>query len=89
MRQALMMLNGRITNEASRVGSMEPIYPLLTGAKADLDQAVRLAYIEILTREPEADELVEAKAIIGEQPLDGMADLRWVLLNCNEFRFIP
>jgi hypothetical protein len=35
--------------------------------------------------------LTEAKAIIGEAatPLDGMADLRWVLLNCNEFRFLP
>ena len=21
--------------------------------------------------------------------VDGIADLRWVLLNCNEFRFLP
>ena len=25
----------------------------------------------------------------AKTPVDGMADLRWVLLNCNEFRFIP
>ncbi len=27
--------------------------------------------------------------ITGDKPLDGMADLEVVLLNCNEFRFIP
>ena len=31
MRQALMMLNGRITHEAARVGDLEPMYKLLTG----------------------------------------------------------
>ena len=91
MRQALMMLNGRITHEAARVGDLEPMYKLLTGRAPDLDAAVRLAYLEILTRVPAADELAEAKTIIGQAatPLDGMADLRWVLMNCNEFRFLP
>lgn len=89
MRQALMMLNGRMTNEASRVGALEPLYSQLTGSKVDLDQAIGTAYLEIMTRVPTADEVAEAKEIIGDKPLDGMADLRWVLLNCNEFRFIP
>lgn len=89
MRQALMMLNGRMTHEASRVGALEPIYLQLTGPKADLDQAIKTAYLEIMTRVPSAEEIAEAKEIVGDKPLDGMADLRWVLLNCNEFRFIP
>lgn len=91
MRQALMMLNGRLTHEASRVGPLEPMHALLVGEKADLDAAVALAYREILTREPSPQELREAKEIVkaGGAPLDGMADLRWVLLNCNEFRFLP
>ena len=84
-----MMLNGRMTNEASRVGALEPLYSQLTGSKIDLDQAIKTAYLEIMTRVPTADEVAEAKEIIGDKPLDGMADLRWVLLNCNEFRFIP
>jgi hypothetical protein len=25
----------------------------------------------------------------AEGPADGMADLRWILLNSNEFRFLP
>ena len=91
MRQALMMLNGSLTHEASRVGELEPVYSLLIGEKADLSQAIQLVYREILTRQPTENELVEAKTIIAEagSPLDGMADLRWLLLNCDEFRFLP
>ena len=91
MRQALMMLNGRLTNEAARVGELEPIHRLLVGEKANLNEAIRLAYREILTREPSAGEMTEAKSIIeaGNSTVAGMADLRWVLLNCHEFRFLP
>ena len=91
MRQALMMLNGRITHEAARVGDLEPMYALLTGKSANLDQAIQLAYMEILTRKPTGVEVADAKQIIGDasSSLEGMADLRWILMNCNEFRFLP
>jgi hypothetical protein len=91
MRQALMMLNGRITHEATRVGDLEPMYGLLAGNASDLDAAITLAYTEILTRPPSAAEIAEGKVLLGAapNPLEGMADLRWVLMNCNEFRFLP
>lgn len=91
MRQALMMLNGRMTHEASRVGPFEPMHQLLTGEKANLDEAISLAYLEILTRQPDDEEVDLAKSIVadGDSPLEGMADLRWVLLNSNEFRYLP
>jgi hypothetical protein len=91
MRQALMMLNGKLTHEAARVGEMEPIFSLLVGSKANPQQAIRLAYLEILTREPTADDLAIAKEIMSgaANVKDGMHDLRWVLLNCHEFRFLP
>jgi hypothetical protein len=91
MRQALMMLNGRMTHEASRVGPFEPMNALLTAEKVDLGKAVKLAYLEILTREPQTEEVELAKSIVeeGETVVDGMADLRWVLLNSNEFRYLP
>ncbi|MBC8356752.1 MAG: DUF1553 domain-containing protein [Planctomycetes bacterium] len=91
MRQALMMLNGRLTHEASRVGELEPVFPLLIGETANLPQAIQLVYREILTRQPSSNELAEAKAIIADagSPLEGVADLRWLLLNCDEFRFLP
>ena len=91
MRQALMMLNGKLTNEAARLGALEPIYPLVAGPKKDLDKAIRLAYREALTREPSDLELKEAHQIVKDAatPLDGMADLRWALFNCHEFRYLP
>ena len=56
-----------------------------------MSAAIRLAYREVLTRNPTREDLVEAAEIIeaAENPLEGMADLRWVLLNSNEFRFVP
>ena len=91
MRQALMMLNGRLTHEASRVGKLEPIYRLVSGPKADSGKAVRFAYREILTREPSAEELSEGREIVAAAatPIDGIADLRWALFNCHEFRYLP
>ena len=91
MRQELMMLNGRLTHEASRVGPFEPIFKLLLGKNADLSAAISMAYREILTREPSAEELTNARQILeeAESPRDGMADLRWALFNCHEFRFLP
>ncbi|MCY2963322.1 MAG: DUF1553 domain-containing protein [Planctomycetota bacterium] len=91
MRQALMMLNGRVTHEASRVGDLEPVHALLVGRSVNLDEAIRLVYLEIFTRAPSKEELADAKEILNSSPnpTDGMADLRWILLNCNEFRFLP
>ena len=91
MRQALMMLNGSLTDHASRVGDLEPMYALVAGDKASVDAAVTLAYREILTRDVTAEELETAKEVVGAASdlESGISDLRWVLLNCNEFRFLP
>ncbi|MFN0196656.1 MAG: DUF1553 domain-containing protein [Planctomycetaceae bacterium] len=91
MRQALMLLNGRLSHEAARVGELEPSYVLLVGPRQNVKKAVELAYLEILTRTPTETELDEGLEIVSanESSVDGLADLRWVLLNCNEFRFVP
>ena len=91
MRQALLIMNGRLTHEASRVGELEEAYPLLVGKRPDLAKAVGLAYRDLLTREATPQEIEEGIEIVkgGQTVLDGYADLRWLLLNCNEFRFIP
>ena len=91
MRQALMMLNGKLTHEASRVGLLEPLRKLLEGRTKDLDAAIRQTYLEIFTREPLADEVKDALAILtaAKTPLEGMADLRWAMLNSHEFKFLP
>ncbi len=88
MRQELMMLNGRLTNEAARVGPLEPMHRVL---EKDQGKAVELAYREILTRLPDRHEKERALEILNSEgdPADRMADLRWALLNCNEFRYLP
>ena len=85
------MLNGKAIHEASRVGPMEPMWKLLGRGKQDIDRAIGLAYLEIFTREPTAAEWSMAREIVGagKPALDGMADLRWALLNSNEFRYLP
>lgn len=50
MRQARLIMNGRLTHEASRVGELEPAYQLLVGKKPDLGKAIGLAYRDLLTR---------------------------------------
>ena len=88
LRQQLMMLNGRLTNEAARVGPLEPIHKIL---QQDERKAIEWAYLEILTRKPDAIEVDRAHSIISSAPTptDGMADLRWALLNSHEFRYLP
>ena len=89
MRQALMMLNGKLTHEAARVGPYESIHSLLTGAKPNLHKAVRQTYLLIFTREPNELEIEEGLGVLDDSPLEGMADLRWAMLNSHEFKFIP
>lgn len=91
LRQQLMLLNGRATHEAARVGTLEPLHDMLAGPAADPAAAVRHAYREILTRDPAPFELAEGLEILAaaESPLEGMADLRWALFNCHEFRYLP
>ncbi|NNE90883.1 MAG: DUF1549 domain-containing protein [Verrucomicrobiales bacterium] len=91
LRQQLMMLNGKATHEAARVGTLEPLFAMLSVENPDLEKAIKQVYLETLTREPDAEEMADAKAILteSETPLAGMSDLRWALLNCHEFRFLP
>ena len=89
MRQALMMLNGKLTHEAARVGPSESIHGLLTGSEKNLSEAVRQTYLSLFTREPSEDEIKEGLSLLQDFPLKGMADLRWAMLNSHEFKFIP
>ncbi len=78
--------------------NMLAMYSALTQQKVadkteviDIEAAIKLAYREALTREPTAEEITDARAILtgAKNALDGMADLRWALLNSNEFRYLP
>lgn len=85
------MLNGKATHEASRVGPLEPVYHLIAGPAANPAKAVEFVYLEIFTRRPTAEELAEGREVIttGKTPAEGLADLRWAMLNSHEFRYLP
>jgi hypothetical protein len=87
LRQELLMLNGKATHEAARVGPLEPIAKLMS----DPGKAIEHAYLEILTRRPSEEEQRDAQAVLttATTPVEGMADLRWALFNCHEFRYLP
>ena len=89
--EIVQSLNGKLTHEASRVGILEPLHNLLEGEGKNLEKAIRKAYVEIYTREPSKDEIKEGVALLEESEscLDGMADLRWAMLNSHEFKFLP
>ena len=89
MRQALMMLNGKLTHEAARVGPYESLHGLLQGEGKNLPEAVRRTYLYLFTRAPSKIEVEEAMALLADSPVEGMADLRWAMLNSHEFKFIP
>ena len=89
MRQALMMLNGKLTHEAARVGPNESIHGLLKGKDRNLSEALRQTYLSLFTREPSKQEIEEGLSLLDASPLEGMADLRWAMLNSHEFKFIP
>ena len=84
-------MNGRVSNEAARVGPFEPIFKLLSQDNPNVAQAVKVAYLEILTREPGDRELERAVSMFADAAdvLVGMADLRWALMNSHEFRYLP
>jgi hypothetical protein len=92
MRQALILMNGQLTNEAARVGDLEPVGRMLArGGAAGMGAAVRVAYIELLTREPSEAETSAGLAVLeaAATPAQGMADLRWSILNSHAFRYLP
>src|SRR5207249_4811862 len=64
LRQELLMLNGKATHEASRVGPLEPVSALIADPKAKPDPAIEFTYREILTRRPTAEEIAEGREVI-------------------------
>jgi len=89
MRQALAMINGPLVHEAARVGPLEPLgRALALGGRQDL---VGMLYMETLSREPTTEERAGAEEVVASaaSAAEGIADLRWAIFNCREFRFIP
>lgn len=90
MRQALILLNGRLANEAARIGNLEPLWQL-TEAGMPIEPVIRRVYVASLTRQPTPREIAGARELIEQSPdvRSGVQDLRWALVNSHEFRYLP
>lgn len=57
-------------------------------ADGNVEAGVRAAYQRLYQREPDADELREGVAFVGEGSPDHWRDYVWVLLSANEFHYV-
>jgi hypothetical protein len=80
--QALTLLNG------TAAGQLTSLVHAIAQQK-DHAGKVRTAYLAMLTRLPRADELQFWIGELGRDAAKTEQDLVWVLLNSNEFRFLP
>jgi hypothetical protein len=80
----------QLQNEIQRLTPQTPPEPkpaLEVTAAADLESIVRQAYLRTVSRYPADDELKKSLAYIAqaEDPVDGVRDVLWALLNTKEF----
>lgn len=81
---------GQLQKEIQRLTPQPPPEPkpaLEATAAADLKSIVRQAYLRTVSRYPADDELKKSVAYIAqaEDPVDGVRDVLWALLNTKEF----
>jgi len=80
--QALSLLNGPLGNAAGSLARR-------IAAAPDTASRIRIAYLGVLTRSPNAVELELWSREFEQRGKDAAADLLWVLINSHEFRFCP
>lgn len=85
--QALSLLNGFV--ETSVLGDSQSRLVRELAAADTPTQAIRVAYLNLLTREPRDDEMSLWRKTLDEAESENetLADLVWILANSHEFRF--
>lgn len=84
--QALMMMNGDLTQNALKPQAGSTLNQVLTAPGNSAEKAKQL-YLATLSRVPSAKELKVASQIMknARSPQEAFQDLYWALLNSNEF----
>lgn len=80
--QALSLMNDPVFNRGT------PLVQSL--AKSPPEQAVETLFLTVLSRRPRAEEMHNFKDFLGRQadPVSGLVQMQWVLLNSGEFMLI-
>ncbi|MEZ6197864.1 MAG: DUF1549 domain-containing protein [Planctomycetota bacterium] len=84
--QVLDLLNGFV-EEQILSNPLASLIEELDGTQG-VEARIRLAYLAILSRRPDAEELGQWRAEIRRDSDEGLADLVWTLVNSHEFRFL-
>ncbi|MCA8924289.1 MAG: DUF1553 domain-containing protein [Planctomycetes bacterium] len=89
--QALMMLNGPLSNDAVRARPDHPLYSRLF-AMTDVDDRIDTIYLRVLSRFPSKHERKVVKQLLkqnktAKDQAQIYADVIWTLLNSSEFAF--
>lgn len=91
--QALMLLNGPLTNEAVRPRPGHAVYERLFRMRS-ADERIETIYLRTLGRMPDASERAALRELLGTDEARGAAgqaqayaDIYWALLNSAEFGF--
>jgi hypothetical protein len=91
--QALLLLNGPLTNDAVRPRPGHPLYDALFALR-DPDARVDMIYLRVLSRPPSKQEKTVARKLLtavgprnAKGTAEAYADLVWSLLNSPEFAF--
>ena len=83
--QALTLLNGKVEDYLT-LNTVSAINRNIAAAKTHQDK-VKTAFLSILNRFPESDELTLFTKRFEEDPEQARKDMVWVLVNSNEFLF--
>jgi len=89
--QALLMLNGPLSNDAVRARPNHPLYKRLF-AMTDVDDRIDTIYLRTLSRLPSKQERQVVKTLFkqntkAKQQAQVYADVIWSLLNSSEFAY--
>jgi hypothetical protein len=81
----------RVRQVTKRIAALEPKQPQVAAAQAtaaDLDGIIQQTFLRTVSRHPTADELADSRSYLqdSEDPVQGLQDLLWALLNTKEFR---
>jgi hypothetical protein len=88
--QALMMMNGGMTREATDVKDGSMLKWLAQNSKSP-SEAVEYLFLAAYSRKPSSGELGLSTALLstrGNNLMTGLQDIWWALLNSNEFIFV-
>jgi hypothetical protein len=86
--QALGMMNGKVTANATRLSKSRTLAAVLDSPFLDATGRIEALYLATLSREPRPEELKRVLEFVDQagSQSEGLADLFWALLNSAEFK---